>query len=81
VWEDGGLGWAWQPHSGHLMLSFPRSIDPAAAARGVEFARGHDALVVGAWLSTGTAARAAGAKRAVLNSTPDGEPCYASEGL
>jgi GNAT superfamily N-acetyltransferase len=52
AWEDHGLRWAWQPHSGHLMLNFPTSIDAAAAQRGVEFAREHDARVVGAWLST-----------------------------
>ena len=51
AWEDAGLRWAWQPHSGHLMLNFPVAIDAAAAERGVEFAREHDARVVGAWLS------------------------------
>ncbi len=54
VWEDEGLRWAWQPHNGHLMLSFPRVIDPTAARRGVEFALGHDARIVGAWLSLET---------------------------
>ena len=54
VWEDCGLRWAWQPHSAHLMLSFPRSIDAAAADRGVQFARGHNARIVGAWLSPET---------------------------
>jgi GNAT superfamily N-acetyltransferase len=54
VWEDDGLLWSWQAHDGQLMLNFPRSIDTAAARRGVEFAREHDARVVGAWLSTAT---------------------------
>jgi GNAT superfamily N-acetyltransferase len=51
VWEDGGLRWAWQAHNGHLMLSFPRAIDAAAARRGVEQARARGARIVGAWLS------------------------------
>lgn len=54
VWEDGGLRWAWQAHNGHLMLNFPRSIDAEAARRGVEFARGAGARIVGAWLSRET---------------------------
>ncbi len=54
VWEDAGLRWAWQPHSAHLMLSFPRAVEAAAAQRGVEFAREHSADIVGAWLSTDT---------------------------
>jgi hypothetical protein len=54
VWEDEDLRWAWQPHNGHLMLNFPRSIDARAARRGVEFAREHEACVVGAWLSPDT---------------------------
>ena len=54
VWEDQGLHWAWQPHNGHLMLNFPRSVDAAAAQRGVEFARAQQAQVVGAWLSRDT---------------------------
>ncbi|HTX31012.1 MAG TPA: GNAT family N-acetyltransferase [Solirubrobacteraceae bacterium] len=52
AWEDEGLAWAWQPHSDHLMLNFPTSIDAAAAQRGVEFAREHGARIIGAWLST-----------------------------
>lgn len=51
VWEDGGLRWAWQPHSAHLMLSFPCVVDAAAAERGVQFARRHNARIIGAWLS------------------------------
>lgn len=51
VWEDGGLRWAWQPHNRHLMLSFPRVIDAAAADHGVQFARDHNARIVDAWLS------------------------------
>jgi GNAT superfamily N-acetyltransferase len=54
VWEDAGLRWAWQPHSAHLMLNFPRAIDATAAARGVRFAHEHDARIVGAWLSPST---------------------------
>ena len=54
VWEDRGLNWSWQAHNGHLMLSFPRAIDPAAARGGIEFAREHGACIVGAWLSTDT---------------------------
>ncbi len=54
VWEDDGLRWAWQPHHAHLMLSFPRVIDVAAADRGVQFARDHNARIVGAWLSPDT---------------------------
>ncbi len=34
VWEDSGLRWSWQPHNGHLMLNFPRSIDVEAATPG-----------------------------------------------
>jgi GNAT superfamily N-acetyltransferase len=52
VWEDGGLSWAWQPHNGHLMLSFPRVIDEDAARRGVEAARVRGAHIIGAWLAT-----------------------------
>ena len=52
VWEDAGLRWAWQPHSAHLMLSFPRVIDAAAAQRGVTVARERGACVVGAWLGS-----------------------------
>lgn len=51
VWEDRGLRWSWQAHDGHLMLNFPRIIDPEAAEAGVELARKRDARVVGAWLS------------------------------
>jgi len=40
-----------------VMLNFPRAIDPTAAGRGVEFALGHDARIVGAWLSPQTDAR------------------------
>lgn len=58
VWEDSGLRWAWQPHNAHLMLSFPRVIDAAAAERGVQFARAHEVRIVGAWLSTDTDAAA-----------------------
>ena len=58
VWEDAGLHWAWQPHNRHLMLNFPRTIDPAAAQRGIEFARTHGARTVGAWLSQDTDATA-----------------------
>lgn len=54
VWEDRGLRWAWQAHNGHLMLNFPRVIDPSAARSGVEFAREHNARIVGAWLSPET---------------------------
>lgn len=36
------------------MLSFPRVIDAAAADRGVQFARDHNARIVGAWLSPHT---------------------------
>jgi GNAT superfamily N-acetyltransferase len=36
------------------MLSFPDVIDATAAKRGVEFAREHDARIVGAWLSLTT---------------------------
>ncbi|MEZ0446525.1 GNAT family N-acetyltransferase [Cellulomonas sp. ICMP 17802] len=43
-WEDDGLTWA----NGDLM--FPRVIDPAALARGVERARSEGASIVGAWL-------------------------------
>lgn len=54
VWEEDGLRWSWQPHSGHLMLNFPRSIAPEAARRGVEFARENAGCIVGAWLSKET---------------------------
>ena len=52
VWEDDGLRWSWQAHDGHLMLNFPRSIDLAAACRGVEAARERGACIVGAWLAS-----------------------------
>ncbi len=52
VWEDAGLRWAWQPHSKHLMLSFPKQIDEAAARRGVESARSRGACIIGAWLAS-----------------------------
>lgn len=52
VWEEAGLRWSWQPHNGHLMLSFPRVIEPAAAQHGVTRAREYGACVVGAWLGT-----------------------------
>ena len=51
MWEDDGLRWAWQPHNASLMLNFPEEIDAAAVRRGLEFARDHDARIVGAWLS------------------------------
>lgn len=51
VWADRGLQWSWQAHDGHLMLNFPDTIDPDAVAAGIEFARQHDAQVIGAWLS------------------------------
>jgi GNAT superfamily N-acetyltransferase len=54
VWAQGGLRWAWQPHNAHLMLSFPRVIDERAARRGLDFAREHDAQIVGAWLARET---------------------------
>lgn len=54
VWTDQGLRWAWQAHDGQLMLNFPRAIDETAAKRGVEFAREHNARIVGAWLSPQT---------------------------
>ena len=54
VWEDRGLHWAWHAHDAHLMLNFPRRIDATAARRGIEFAREHNARIVGAWLSPET---------------------------
>jgi len=54
TWEDGELCWSWQAHNTHLMLNFPRAIDPAAVRRGIEFAREHSACIVGAWLSKAT---------------------------
>jgi GNAT superfamily N-acetyltransferase len=54
VWADQGLRWSWQPDDGHLVLSFPRSIVAPAAQRGVDFAREHNACIVGAWLSAET---------------------------
>ncbi len=36
------------------MLSFPRTIDVVAVRRGVDFAREHNARIVGAWLSLDT---------------------------
>jgi GNAT superfamily N-acetyltransferase len=55
VWQDdSGLRWAWQPHNAHLMLSFPQVIDAGAAQRGLQFAREHNARIVGAWLSPTT---------------------------
>lgn len=44
AWEDAGLVWA----NGDLM--FPRVIDAAALARGVERARATGTTIVGAWL-------------------------------
>jgi GNAT superfamily N-acetyltransferase len=57
AWADRGLQWAWQAHDAQLMLSFPRAIDATAAKRGVEFAREHNARIVGAWLSLETDAK------------------------
>lgn len=54
VWEDHGLRWSWQPHNRHLMLNFPRAVDPSAVRSGIEFAREHKACIVGAWLSSDT---------------------------
>jgi GNAT superfamily N-acetyltransferase len=54
AWEDRGLEWSWQAHDGHLMLNFPRAIDPDAVRAGIEIAREHDARVIGAWLSPDT---------------------------
>jgi GNAT superfamily N-acetyltransferase len=54
IWEDRGLVWCWQAHDRQLMLNFPELIDVAAARRGVEFARGHRARIIGAWLSLET---------------------------
>jgi GNAT superfamily N-acetyltransferase len=51
VWQGDGLSWAWQPHNGHLMLSFPATVAAAAARRGVEAARARGARIVGAWLA------------------------------
>jgi GNAT superfamily N-acetyltransferase len=66
VWEDSGLHWSWQAHSGQLMLSFPRAVDAEAVCRGIEFARKREARIIGAWLSTDTdpaALEAAGFER------------------
>lgn len=52
VWEDDGLVWSWQVHDGQLMLNFPRTIDLAAACRGVKAARERGARIVGAWLAS-----------------------------
>jgi len=58
IWGDRGLQWAWQAHDGQLMLNFPRVIDATAAMRGLDFARAHNARIVGAWLSPDTDATA-----------------------
>ncbi len=52
VWEDCGLRWSWQAHDRQLMLNFPRSIDAAAARRGVDAAGIRNACIVGAWLGS-----------------------------
>lgn len=51
VWDEAGLRWSWQPHNRHLMLNFPRSVDAAAAERGVAAARERGASIIGAWLA------------------------------
>lgn len=57
-WEDDGLRWAWQAHDGHVMLSFPQTVDPGALARGVAAAADLGARRIGAWLGAETDAGA-----------------------
>jgi GNAT superfamily N-acetyltransferase len=51
VWSDGPLDWTDGPDGINVM--FPKSIEAAAIARGVEYARASGASIVGAWLSLG----------------------------
>lgn len=82
VWEDRGLEWSWQAHNGHLMLNFPRAVDPEVGEAGVEWPQFQRRGLGRALLRTVCdAARRVGAKRAVLNATPAGEPLYLADGF